>query len=72
MEIMNIASYVTVLEELKSKIRRAQQKAVLSVNNELIFLYWDIGTTILEQQTKQGWGAKVIDSLSKDTCSLWL
>ena len=63
---MNKPSYAIVLEELKSKIRRAQQKAALSVNKELIFLYWDIGTTILEQQTKQGWGAKVIDSLSRD------
>jgi len=32
----------------------------------MIFLYWDIGKTILEQQKKQGWGAKVIDKLSKD------
>jgi predicted nuclease of restriction endonuclease-like (RecB) superfamily len=66
MEIINIPSYAAVLEELKIKIRQAQQKAVLSVNKELIFLYWDIGVTILEQQHKQGWGAKIIDRLSQD------
>jgi predicted nuclease of restriction endonuclease-like (RecB) superfamily len=66
MRIMSISSYVAVLEELKTKIRRAQQKAVLSVNEELILLYWDIGVTILKQQRKQGWGAKIIDRLSRD------
>ncbi|MFH1824258.1 MAG: PDDEXK nuclease domain-containing protein [Candidatus Firestonebacteria bacterium] len=65
-KLMAIQSYVTVLEELKTKIRQAQQKASLSVNKELILLYWDIGNTILEQQKNQGWGAKVIDHLSKD------
>lgn len=66
MEIVNIPSYITVLEELKAKIRQAQYKAVFSANKEMIFLYWDIGVTILDQQEKQGWGAKVIDRLSKD------
>lgn len=66
MEIINIPSYAAVLKELKIKIRQAQQKAVFSVNRELILLYWDIGVTILEQQRKQGWGAKVIDRLSQD------
>lgn len=66
MEIIGIPSYITVLEELKSKIRRAQYKAVFSANKEMIFLYWDIGNTILEEQKKLGWGAKVIERLSKD------
>ena len=58
----------TILEELKTKIRQAQYKAVISANKEMIFLYWDIGKTILIQQEKQGWGAKVIDRLSHDLC----
>ena len=57
----------TILEELKTKIRQAQYKAVISAN-KIIFLYWDIGKTILIQQEKQGWGAKVIDRLSQDLC----
>ncbi len=32
----------------------------------MILLYWDIGRLILERQTKEGWGAKVIDRLSSD------
>lgn len=67
-ELINISSYVTILEELKTKIRLAQYKAVISASKEMIFLYWDIGKTILIQQDKQGWGAKVIDRLSQDLC----
>lgn len=66
MKIVNIPEYAAILEELKDRILRARQKAVFSVNKELILLYWDIGVTILEQQQKQGWGAKVIDRLSRD------
>jgi predicted nuclease of restriction endonuclease-like (RecB) superfamily len=32
----------------------------------MILLYWDIGRAILERQSQQGWGAKVIDRLSQD------
>jgi len=65
-ELRTIPSYATVLEELKTKIRQAQHKAILSANKELILLYWDIGSTILKQQKSQRWGAKVIDRLSRD------
>ena len=41
----------------------------MSVNRELILLYHHIGSQILEAQSKQGWGAKVIDQLSKDLAS---
>jgi predicted nuclease of restriction endonuclease-like (RecB) superfamily len=67
-ELRNIPSYVAILEELKTKIRKAQYKAVVSANKEMIFLYWDIGETILIQQERQGWGAKVIERLSQDLC----
>lgn len=65
-KLINILSYATILEELKTKIRQAQYKAVISANKEMIFLYWDIGKTILIQQEKQGWGTKVIDRLAAD------
>ena len=41
----------------------------MSANKELIFLYHHIGSQILEAQERQGWGAKVIDQLSKDLTS---
>ncbi len=58
--------YETLLQSLKQRIAAAQVKAVLAVNRELVLLYWQIGRDILERQEKQGWGAKVIDRLSKD------
>ena len=54
------------LTELKSRIRSAQIKAALSVNRELILLYHRIGRDILTRQLEEGWGAKVIDRLSRD------
>jgi predicted nuclease of restriction endonuclease-like (RecB) superfamily len=59
-------SYVTILKTLKEKIRTAQIKASLSVNSEMIQLYWEIGKTIVENQSKQGWGTKVIEQLAQD------
>ena len=59
-------NYVTALKTLKEKIRTAQIKAALSVNSEMISLYWEIGKTIVQNQNQQGWGSKIIDKLSKD------
>lgn len=59
-------NYLETLTSLKEKIKTAQIKVLVSVNSELINLYWEIGKTILEQQEKQGWGANVINQLSKD------
>ena len=58
--------YLTLLSRLKRRIQEAQFKAVISVNKELVFLYWEIGKNILERQTTEGWGSKVIERLSKD------
>jgi len=51
---------------LKTTIRTARLKAGLAVNRELVLLYWRIGKEILERQSAQGWGAKVIDQLARD------
>ena len=62
----NDENYITLLNGLRQRIRSAQIKAALAVNQELTLLYWHIGREILEQQKQQGWGSKVIDRLSKD------
>lgn len=54
------------LTDLKDRIHRAQQRASLTVNRELIQLYWHIGHDILARQAQQGWGAKVIERLAHD------
>ena len=62
----DLARYDAFLGALKTRIRTAQVKAALAVNQELILLYWHIGGEILERQQEEGWGAKVIDRLAKD------
>ena len=59
-------NYFSILEILKEKIRLARQRTVLTVNKELLQVYWEIGSTILQQQAVQGWGTKVIDKLASD------
>jgi predicted nuclease of restriction endonuclease-like (RecB) superfamily len=58
--------YEAFLGDLKERIRAAQVKAALSVNRELILLYWTIGRDILLRQEREGWGAKVINRLAVD------
>ncbi len=58
--------YDDFLRELKERILSVQVKAALSVNRELVLLYWYIGREILTRQQQQGWGAKVIDKLATD------
>jgi len=60
------ADYGDWLASLKSRIQGARQRALLSANAEQIQLYYDIGRDILERQSREGWGAKVIDQLSTD------
>ncbi len=58
--------YHAFFQELKQRIRSAQVRAALSVNRELVLLYWGIGKDILTRQQSEGWGAKVIDRLAHD------
>lgn len=58
--------YADWLASLKFRISGARQQATLAVNQELVRLYHHIGTEILDRQSRQGWGAKVIDRLASD------
>jgi predicted nuclease of restriction endonuclease-like (RecB) superfamily len=60
------ADYESLLADLKKRIRNARTHVALSVNRELILLYWHIGRTILKRQDREGWGSKVIDRLAED------
>ena len=59
-------AYLQTLETIKSQIKTAQIKAHLTVNKEMLILYWQIGKTIIEKQEKEGWGTKIIDKLADD------
>ena len=58
--------YGLLIESLKKRVAESRYKATLSVNKEMILLYHHIGYQILKSQKEKGWGAKVIDKLSKD------
>ncbi len=60
------ADYAPFLESLKSRVQHAQTRAMLSVNRELIQLYWDIGRLIVERQEREGWGKGIVDRLAAD------
>ncbi len=60
------SGYGQILQDLKEKIRQARLRASVVVNAQLLQVYWEIGQTILEQQTKQGWGSKTIERLAAD------
>lgn len=59
-------SYPAFLQELKQRIQQSHVRASVSVNRELVLLYWRIGQDILFRQERERWGAKVIDRLAAD------
>ena len=58
--------YNKLFLELKTRVTASRYRAAVKVNNELINLYHHIGNIILQSQEKAGWGAKIIDQLSRD------
>jgi hypothetical protein len=58
--------YPALLEELKTRIRSAQLRSALTLNQETIRLYWSIGQDLSSRFAAEGWGTKVVDRLAKD------
>ena len=58
--------YTNLFIQIKDQVRKAQVKATLSVNNEMLTLYWQIGNNILTRQKVANWGDNIINQLSKD------
>lgn len=63
---IEISAYIPFFEQIKHQIRESQLRAALSVNGELVKLYWSLGKSIIEKQEVEGWGTKVIERLAKD------
>ena len=53
--LINNDNYFRVLENVKAQIKNAQYRAVLGVNREQIFLFWNIGKVLIEN-SKYGSG----------------
>ena len=61
--LMNDNQYLSIIENIKIEIVNSQFKAAVSVNRELVMLYYNIGLIINEHKT---WGNKFIENLAKD------
>ena len=60
------SNYVKWLTDLKSRIRIAQLKAAVKVNEELHKLYWSLGEDICNKQKLYKWGTNFMKQLSLD------
>jgi len=65
-DIVKHSEYRDWLRDLKQQIKIGQIKAALSVNSQMIMLYWDLGRQITEKQEKAQWGSGFIEQLSND------
>lgn len=61
--LMNNNEYLDLLQSIKQEIKQAQYKATLSINKELIMLYYNIGKIINKHKS---WGNKFIENLAAD------
>ncbi|MDH8701022.1 putative nuclease of restriction endonuclease-like (RecB) superfamily [Dysgonomonadaceae bacterium PH5-43] len=54
------------LTAIKSKIRRARNKLVFSINSQVLELYWELGRDIAEKQQNSDWGSGFIEQIAKE------
>jgi len=63
-EIIKTQEYFNWINDLKSKIHAAQTKVALTINSQLLELYWEIGKDISERQEIADWGSKFIEQIA--------
>lgn len=61
--LMNNEGYFQALEKIKTQIKDAQYRAILGVNREQIFLFWNIGRVIIENRN---YGNGFVENLARD------
>jgi len=64
--IITDKDYTVFIKDIKHRIKNAQIKAAVSVNQELLNLYWDMAAQIIEKQKQTSWGDGFLERLSKD------
>ena len=67
--LVSSKEYKVWLADIKARVRSAQIKAALSVNTELLKLYWSIGADIVARQKNAKWGDRFLVRISKDLMS---
>ncbi|MEA2027700.1 MAG: PDDEXK nuclease domain-containing protein [Campylobacterota bacterium] len=64
-------AYIRWVVELKRVIHTSQLKASLSVNSEMLAMYWEIGQSISQKVEVMNWGSSIVEQLSKDLKKLF-
>ncbi len=64
--IVSTTEYNEWIKNLKLRYRKAQIKASIKVNSELIRFYWSLGKDIVAMKIEDHWGKGVLDKLSLD------
>ena len=65
-EMSNKTQYNDFLKEIKQKIKVSKSKAILTVNKQMIELYFEIGKEIVVKQESLGWGKSVVERMASD------
>jgi len=63
-EVTTNAEYIDFIAAIKSQVHSAQIKAAVSVNRQLLKLYWFIGSQIIEKQKTVSWGDSLVKQVS--------
>lgn len=58
--------YPELLASVARQVNTGRFKAITAANRELLASYFAIGQDILDRQSLEGWGARIIDRLSAD------
>ncbi len=59
-------NYKDFLVDIKTRMHKAQVRAALAVNTELVRFYWELGADLTEKQKAYQWGSKFLTQLSHD------
>jgi predicted nuclease of restriction endonuclease-like (RecB) superfamily len=60
------SQYQNWLKDFKTKIANTQIKAAITINRELILLYFELGKMIVERQLQTNWGDNLIRQIAAD------
>lgn len=64
--IIKTDDYKQFIHDVKQTIQTAQIKAAVSVNRELLHLYWNLAERIVEKKKQTSWGDGFIVQMSRD------
>lgn len=58
--------YKAFIQEIKQQVQRAQIKAAIAINRELLQLYWELAERVVHKQQTAAWGDGFLMQMSKD------